>query len=149
MGSAIQHRTIRPGCLIPKAYQSLIYAKHYTKSMTYPVNGILIGFLFVEIYFYFSETRKIINARLLLFKTTKIFFALTDNFKNVFTPNINDMEQELRKTVNSISFKAELFVVYLGACTLVTIQLCTKQLELLSAVFLSSQHFPQSFRRCN
>ncbi|KAL1516784.1 hypothetical protein ABEB36_000642 [Hypothenemus hampei] len=35
-------------------------------------------------------------------------------------PNINDMEHELRKIINSVTFKVELIVLCLGACTLIT-----------------------------
>ncbi|KAL1516786.1 hypothetical protein ABEB36_000644 [Hypothenemus hampei] len=90
----------------------------------------------MEVYFYFSPSNRvhfsrhlpsyllysyILNTSLLQLKTTEIFVTLNDKFKDAFRVNIDDMEQEFKKIINSLSFKVESFVLYLGVCSLVTI----------------------------
>ncbi|KAL1516780.1 hypothetical protein ABEB36_000638 [Hypothenemus hampei] len=102
--------------------------------MTHPFNVILIGFLLIEVYFYASASNRIhfigylpfylcysyvLNTNLLQSITTKEFF--TFNVKDIFMPNINNMDHELRKMINSASFKVESLLLYIGAYTLLTV----------------------------
>ncbi|KAL1516788.1 hypothetical protein ABEB36_000646 [Hypothenemus hampei] len=90
----------------------------------------------MEVYFYFSASNRvhfnqylpfylnysfILNTSLLQLKTTEIFVTISGNFKDVFRLNIDNMEQEFKKIINSLSFKVESFVLYLGICDSVII----------------------------
>ncbi|KAL1516769.1 hypothetical protein ABEB36_000627 [Hypothenemus hampei] len=88
----------------------------------------------------------VLNTNLLQSKTTKVFFVLSDKFKEIFMPNVNDMEPELKRAVNSLSLKVELFVLYFWACTLITIimilyDLCFYEDRLLLRTILSKGSF--------
>ncbi|KAL1516775.1 hypothetical protein ABEB36_000633 [Hypothenemus hampei] len=73
-------------------------------------------------------------------KTTKVFFALTGNLKDISIPSIDNMEQELKKIVNSVSFKIESVVLYLGICSLLTVIM-----NLYDLVFYEDRLMLQSF----
>ncbi|KAL1516787.1 hypothetical protein ABEB36_000645 [Hypothenemus hampei] len=64
---------------------------------------------------------QIFNTSLLQLKTTEIFVNLHHKFEDISGLDIDDMEQEFKNIINSLSFKVESFVLYLGVCSSVTV----------------------------
>ncbi|KAL1516789.1 hypothetical protein ABEB36_000647 [Hypothenemus hampei] len=59
-------------------------------------------------------------STLILSKAAKIYFNLTEISKDIFIPNIYIMAEEIRKIVNSVSLKLELFVLLTGTSFTIT-----------------------------